>query len=167
MILSLLRLSLAACLAILLVPALALAADGSGVVSSILSGLLTDEVIGASIAGLLLVFGGLLTRLVTTAVRRRNVAIAVRHAYAAVEEIARLDERDNALDKVSAGLKELDKYLLANGWRPATEQEQQVARLEFTAISGASHAAVKASTQAIAAAALKGVLPVPSQPRAS
>jgi len=147
---------------------LALAADTTGAaVAGFFSGLLTTEVVGGIVAGVLAVAGGLLAKVITTSIRRRNVAIAIRHAYAAVEEIARLDERQNALDKVSVGLRELDKWLLAQGWRVATEQEKQVARLGFTAISGERHAAVKASTQAIAAAALKDVLPVPQSPRAS
>ena len=149
---------------------LALAADTTGAaVAGFFSGLLTTEVVGGIVAGVLAVAGGLLAKVITTSIRRRNVAIAIRHAYAAVEEIARLDERTNALDKVSTGLGEVDKWMRANGWRPLTEQEKQVAKLGFTGISGAEHAAVKAATAShvAAALALEGLPVRPQSPRAS
>jgi len=149
------------------------AADGTGAASSgflggLLSGLLTEQVIGAAVGGLLTLLAGVLVKFAHNEVRRRNVAIAIRHAYAAVEEIARLDPADNAIDKIAAGLKSADAWMSAQGWRPLTEQEKQVARLGFTAISGDEHARTKLATAANIAAqlALKEVLPVPQSPRA-
>lgn len=99
--------------------------------------------------GLLAVIVGALGTIIgTTEIRRRRIALAVYHAFHVVEDVSKETET-TADDKVAAGLKALDAYLLANGWRPAKPGEQEVAKLGFTALNGAAAAAVKAQTKAI------------------
>jgi hypothetical protein len=144
--------------------------ESGGFLSGLLAGLLTEQTIGAAVGGILTFAAGWLVKLFTTSVRRRNVAVAIRHAYAAVEEIARLDTANNALDKAAAGLKAADQWMRANGWRPLTDAEQGVARLEFSALHGAEHANVRAITAAQVASAMaiqsQGGAALPQQPRA-
>lgn len=99
----------------------------------------------ATIVGLLLGGVGLLTG--TNAIRRRRVALAVYHAFHVVED---LDTELNSatLDKAVEGLKAADSWLKANGWRELKPGEQEVARLEFTALNGQMHAEAKVAAQA-------------------
>lgn len=160
------RAIIAVALLFCLLPSVALAADG-GFVSGLLGGLLTAENIGIAVAAILTVAGAWLAKLVSTEKRRRNVAIGIRTAFVAVEEFARLSNAPIA-DKASAGLAELDKWLVAQGWRKATEREKELAKLEFNAISGQQHLAIKtAATTAVQAAQLGGAAAVPTAPLAS
>ena len=94
-------------------------------------------------------------------VRRRRVALAAYHAFHIVEDLA--SETDNKVDdKVAEGLKALDAYLVANGWRPLKPGETEVAKLTFTAMNGASKLAEKVAAGAIEAA--KPEAPVPPVP---
>lgn len=147
-----------------LLPSVALAADGS-FIGGLVGGLLTAENIGIAVAAILTVAGAWFARLVSTEKRRRNVAIGIRTAFVAVEEFARLSQAPIA-DKASAGLAELDKWLLAQGWRKATEREKELAKLEFSAISGQQHLAIKTATTAAQAARAGGAAAVPTAPLA-
>lgn len=158
------RVTTAAIVAVVLLPAVALAGDGGDFLSGVLSGVLTPENIGLAVGAILTLLGGWLAKLASTEIRRRNVATAIRHAYAIVEETARLDGRLTVLDKVSAGLKAADTWMVANGWRPLTDAEKQRAKLGFSEISGISH------VQGAIAAGVLGKQPVaavPTTPRAS
>lgn len=129
-----------------------------------IAGFLSPDLIAGAVVGVLTLFSGFLLKLFYNEVRRRNVAIAIRHAYLAVEEIARLDTEKNLIDKAAAGLKAADDWMLAQGWRKLTENEKKIARLEFSAISGEEAARAKVVAQAIQ---LGGGAAVPSGPRAS
>lgn len=94
-------------------------------------------------------------------VRRRRVALAAYHAFHIVEDLA--SETDNKVDdKVAEGLKALDAYLVANGWRPLKPGETEVAKLTFTSLNGSSKLAEKVTAAAIEAA--KPEAPVPPVP---
>jgi hypothetical protein len=67
--------------------------------------------------------------------RIQAVSYAIHLAYAVTNEIAR--KTSNGVDdKVAVALRVLDKSLEAQGLRPATEQERQLARLSFDARHG-------------------------------
>jgi hypothetical protein len=71
-----------------------------------------------------------------SAVRRRRVALAVFHAFHVVEDIdAELGPENTKLDKAVAGLKAANDWMLANGWRPLKEAEQERAKLEFKSLN--------------------------------
>jgi len=80
-------------------------------------------------------------------IRRRRVAAAVYHAFHVVEDID-TELNSEHLDKVVAGLKAADDWMKANGWRALKPGEQEVAKLEFTALNGQMHAAAKVATEA-------------------
>jgi hypothetical protein len=86
------------------------------------------------------------------AVRRRRLALAAYHAFHVVEDLS-LETTSTADDKVAAGLKALDAYLLAQGWRAAKPGEQEVARLTFTALSGEAKLETKIRADAATTAA--------------
>jgi len=77
-----------------------------------------------------------------TAQRKRRIALATYHAFHIVEDIdAETGGTMGAVQKVDQGLKALDAYMLAQGWRPAKEGEQQVAKLTFTSMNAQANAA--------------------------
>lgn len=108
---------------------------------------------GGGIATMVTVLFTIIAMLVTSEVRRRQVALAVYHAFHIVEDIAAETPGTDALDKVAAGLKSADDYLKANGWRPLKPGEQAVAKLGFTSLNGASKLAEKVQAAAIEATA--------------
>lgn len=85
--------------------------------------------------------------------RKKQLSIVFHHAYLAVADLAATTEGEDALDKVSAGLKAADEYAVANGWRKLTEAEQAKAKLSFSAQHGAEVLATKIATAAAAAGA--------------
>lgn len=103
----------------------------------------------ATIVGLLLGGVGLLTG--TNAIRRRRVALAVYHAFHVVEDLD-TELNNTTLDKAVEGLKAADNWLKANGWRELKPGEQELAKLEFTAMNGQMHADIKAQAQALTSA---------------
>ncbi|RKG68660.1 hypothetical protein D7V80_11720 [Corallococcus sp. CA054B] len=143
------RLSLAACLAVILSAPVALAQASTGASSSILDALLTPGNIGiglgivASAVGLFAGGTWLTTR------RKRIVATVAFHAFHVVEDFAAMDEEENALDKVAKGLEVADSWLKANGWRPLKPWEQEAVKLEFASIHGAQKADVKTRAEAL------------------
>lgn len=86
------------------------------------------------------------------AVRRRRVALGVYHAFHVVEDLAAETEGEDALDKATAGLKALNEWMVANGWRPLKPGEEVVAKLGFTALNGQTKLAEKAAAAAVEAA---------------
>lgn len=116
--------------------------------------LLTSFLSPAGLAAGLGVVGSILGLIVgNSEVRRRRVALATNAAFHIVEDIAAEDTSDNALDKVALGLKALNEYMLAHGWRPAKPGEQEVAKLNFKVLNGQAEAATSVAANAIAAAA--------------
>jgi len=69
-------------------------------------------------------------------VRKKQVATGAYYAFHLVEDLAATTE-NTIDDKVAAGLKALDQYMVANGWRPLKPGEQEVAKLTFSAMHGA------------------------------
>lgn len=97
----------------------------------------------------------------TNEIRRRRVALAVYHAFHIVEDLSK--ETDTTVDdKIAAGLKAADEYLIANGWRALKPGEQPVAKLGFKSLNGASALAEKVQTAALEAAVTPA--PVPQSP---
>lgn len=80
-------------------------------------------------------------------VRRRRVALAVYHAFHVVEDLSK-ETDTTADDKVAAGLRALDSYLVANGWRPLKPGEEQLAKLGFQSLNGAQVLAEKVAANA-------------------
>lgn len=115
------------------------AAEGPSRVDRLLDAAMTPE--GAAL--LLGALGSLLGGVVgTSAVRRRRVAKAVQAAYHLVEAVS--SETPSPLDdKAAEGLKQLNRYLVANGWREATPAEKALAELEFKALHGEDKRAEK------------------------
>lgn len=72
--------------------------------------------------------------------RKKQVATGAYYAFHMVEDIAATTE-NTVDDKVAAGLKALDAYMLAQGWRPLKPGEQEVAKLTFSAMHGAQKVA--------------------------
>lgn len=85
-------------------------------------------------------------------VRRRRVALGVYHAFHIVEDAAAETDGEDALDKVAAGLKAVDQYMVANGWRPLKPGEQVVAKLGFSSMNGKDKIDEKVSAAAMIAA---------------
>ncbi len=95
------------------------------------------------------VLGGILS---TNEIRRRRVALGTYHAFHIVEDLSK--ETENTIDdKVAAGLKALDEYMIANGWRALKPGEQPLAKLGFQSLNGASKLAEKVATEALKATA--------------
>lgn len=112
-----------------------------------------------------IVLGALGGLLGTNEIRRRRVALGVFHAFHIVEDIGAEIPGDDAFDKVARGLKAADDYLVANGWRPLKPGEQQVAKLGFQSLNGASKLAEKVQTAALEAALpAEPTQPVPQSP---
>lgn len=110
---------------------------------TVLDLLLNEATIGTVVVGLLAWLG----KLVVTAVRRRNVALAVYHAFHIVEDLASTNDSgsavDKALDKAAAGLRAADEWLKLNGWRPLKPGEKEVAALSFKSMHGAQTVALR------------------------
>lgn len=141
-------------------PALADAspAPSSGMLSALLGMVLSAKGLGVMASIVAVVLGAVG---INNEVRRRRLALGAYYAFHIVEDLAAETEGEDALDKVAAGLKALDSYFLANGFRPPKPGEQEVAKLQFTALNGAQQAAIKVQAAAIDAA--KGT-PAPAVP---
>lgn len=85
-------------------------------------------------------------------VRRRRVALGVYHAFHVVEDAAAETEGTDALDKAAAGLKALNEWMVAQGWRPLKPGEEVVAKLGFTALNGQTKVSEKVAAAAVEAA---------------
>lgn len=82
--------------------------------------------------------------------RKRILAKGVHLIYGVVETVGGEIEGEDNFDKAARGILELDKWLVANGWRPSSPEEQAVAKMGFTSIAGNEIAKAKV----VAAAAL-------------
>jgi hypothetical protein len=112
-------------------------------IGELLSGLLTPSNIAWAVGALLTLLGGLKFFSVD---RKRQVALAIYHAFHIVEDIAAETEGEDAFDKASEGLLAIDEYMRANGWRPLKPGERQIAELTFKSMN-----AQKAQAEKLAA----------------
>lgn len=101
--------------------------------STILAGLLSPGGLAALVS-----VGGAVLALVVGAgeVRRRRVALAAYHAFGIAEDLHAELPESTTITKVELGLKALNEYLLAHGWRPAKPDEQAVAKLTWSSMNG-------------------------------
>jgi hypothetical protein len=86
-----------------------------------------------------------------TSRRKRIIASLLHRAYQGVNDIAASDEVTDGWDKTAAYLAEIDKRLVALGWRPLDPEEQEVAKLEAKALHGAEQQAIKIASAAAVA----------------
>lgn len=107
-----------------------------------------------AVTGLLLgALGGLS---VLNAKRKKIIALAAYYAFHIVEDIGREHDGDDAFDKTAAYLAELDKWLVANGWRPLKDGEKPLATMQASALHGEEVAKVKVAEAAAKAASDAG-----------
>lgn len=85
--------------------------------------------------------------------RKRIVGLAAYHAFHIVEDIGNELEGEDGFDKTARYLKELDAWLLANGWRPLKPGEVSVAKMEAQMLHGEQIARTKVAVAAAEAAA--------------
>lgn len=119
--------------------------------AGLLSALLSPGGIAAALAVLGSILGAILG---PSEVRRRRVALGAYYAFHIVEDIDG-EAQSTTLDKVAEGLKQVDAYFVANGWRPLKPGEQAVAKLQFTALNGQAVAAAKATAAGVGLAIAK------------
>lgn len=95
--------------------------------------------------------------------RRKRVLASVFHrAYQGVNDIAASDDVADGWDKTAAFMAEIDKRLVAAGWRPLNPDEREVAQLEAKALHGAEQQAIKIASAAAVAGAEAGSSARPS-----
>lgn len=111
---------------------------------------LTPGGVATALGVVLSLVGGLVW---LTSRRKRVVALAAYHAFHIVEDIGNELEGEDGFDKTARYLKELDAWLLANGWRPLKPGETAVAKMEAQALHGAEVAKAKVAIAAAEAAA--------------
>lgn len=118
-------------------PTLTLPGDVAAAGPSRVDKLLDAALSPAGLASLLSLAGAVLGAVAgTSAVRKRRIAKAVEVAYHLVENLS--SETETPLDdKAAEGFKQLNRYLLAQGWREATDAEKALAKVEFDALHGA------------------------------
>lgn len=110
------------------------------------------------LATVLTLVGGLVGGLTfLTGRRKRIVALASYYAFHIVEDIGAELDGDDGFDKTARFLKEVDTYMLANGWRPLKAGEVTVAKMQASALHGVEVAKMKVAVEALSA-----VVPVPS-----
>ncbi len=119
----------------------------------------------AGLAGLIASILGIAAKFAwATEKRKRIIALAVKDTFAIVEDIGNEIDGDDGFDKVARGLRELDAYLLANGWRPANALEQEQAKKGFQVIHGNEVAKAKVLVAAATAVAENVAAADPSTP---
>lgn len=135
-------------LALVLLPSVALAQDVAAPAPSLWQSLLAPFLTPTGIASLVgsiaaIVFG--LVKL--SAVRKKQIASAVYYGFHAVEDHSATTE-NTVDDKVAWALGAIDKYMLANGWRPLKPGETDLAKLGLTTLHGEQKAAEKVAIAA-------------------
>lgn len=101
--------------------------------------------------------------------RKRQLGLAAYHAYQIVNDIdAELGPENTTLDKTREGLRAVDDWMKASGWRPLKPGEQPLVELQFKSLHGQEKQAVKVQAESRLEAA-KGVVDSvavsPSTPR--
>lgn len=123
-------------------------APASSTIGTFLSQFLTPT----GIASLVLTVLGLIAGATSlSALRKRQIAIVTQAAFHGVEDFAATTET-TVDDKIAAGLKIADDWMKAQGWRPLKPDEQEVVKLGFSALNGATKVAEKVSVAAAEAA---------------
>lgn len=128
-----------------LVSSVAFATDSS----SPLASLLTPANVIALLSLLLGALGGLSFM---SARRKKIIALAAYHAFHIVEDIGNEMDGADAFDKTATYLAELDKWMLANGWRPLKDGEKALAEMHASSLHGEEVAKAKVAEAAVAAA---------------
>lgn len=106
------------------------------------------------IAVAVMAIGGALSLLLgSSAVRKRRVALGIYHAFQIVNDVDH-ERGDTKLDKPKEGLRALNEWMIAQGWRPLKPGEEKLAELGFKALHGEEiqRAKVAAKAQALAGA---------------
>ncbi len=121
-------------------------------VMGVLDLLKTNFLSPAGLAGLAITVLGIIGRFAwLTEKRKRILAKGVHHVFAIVEDIGNEMAGDDVFDKGARGLQELDKWLVLQGWRPASSAEQALAKMDLQAIHGNEIAKAKViATAAVA-----------------
>jgi hypothetical protein len=87
----------------------------------------------------------LVAKHVVSNIRRRNIADAVFHIFhgseTLAEDITDGGKLDQVLDKIVPVLDEVDKWMLANGWRPLKSYEKERAGMLLKSLAGQQVAA--------------------------
>ncbi|MBN8472312.1 hypothetical protein JYJ95_37905 [Corallococcus exiguus] len=166
------RLTLAACLAVVLSAPVALAQASTGASSSILDALLTPTNIAIAVVSVIGLFAGVSW---LTDTRKRRIALAVYHAFHAMEDVkaeCKASGKDYPFVTITeAALGKANEFMIANGWRPLKPREEASATLQFSSLHGEQkvqeRAQEKALTVALGAVAAKAAVEgaVPSMPR--
>lgn len=97
-----------------------------------------------------------------TSRRKRLVALAAYHAFHIVEDVGNEMEGEDGFDKTARYLKELDAFMVANGWRPLKPGEVESAKMQARALHGVEVAKAKVAEAAAMAAAVPDSKPTPS-----
>jgi hypothetical protein len=105
------------------------------------------------VLSILTMVGGAIGGLVWfTSRRKKLIALAAYHAFHIVEDIGLEIEGDDGFDKTARYLKELDAFMVANGWRQLKPGEVESAKLQAKALHGAEVAKAKVAAAAAVAA---------------
>jgi membrane-bound lytic murein transglycosylase B len=95
-----------------------------------------------------------------SAARKRQVALAVYHAFHIVEDVKAECDKDGKtfpyVNKAAAGLEAANEYLVKQGWRPLKPNEQDLAKLTFKSMNA------QADAKLALAQAASVVLPQPT-----
>lgn len=101
----------------------------------------------SSIALILSTVAGILVALnVLNKQRKQYVALAIRVAFSAVNDLAAMRAKageTTALDKAAEGLRVANEWMVAQGWAGLSEAEAQVAKINFQALNAESNASKK------------------------
>lgn len=120
---------------------------------SLFERLLSPAAIGTAIS----VVGGLVAGIAWLSVRRKKLlALGSYYAFHIVEDIGAELDGEDGFDKTARYLKELDAYMVANGWRPLKPGEVAVAKMQASALHGVEVAKAKVAEAAATAAAAFG-----------
>lgn len=125
-------------LMIFLLPAVAFAQVAAPAAPSPFSALLEQFLSPSGIATAVFTLATVIFGFVQLEARRKNqIALGTYHAFHIVEDLAATTE-NTIDDKVAAGLKALDQYFAAQGWRALKPGETEAVKLGFSALNGAS-----------------------------
>lgn len=109
--------------------------------------LLSTEVISTIVVVVL----GIVGHFVTSAVRRRHIALATYHAYHITKTLGEEIPGKDPAEWVSKVLERANDYMVANGWRPLKDGEKPVVELEAKSLEGRAQAAKEAIKEALQA----------------
>lgn len=129
---------------------------------SLLEQFLSPAGVAAALGVVLSVVGGLVW---LTTKRKRVVALAAYHAFHIVEDVGNEFDGEDGFDKTARYLRELDAFMVANGWRPLRQGEVSSAKLQAKALHGVEVAKAKVAEAAAAAASTAAIAAAPTPPQ--